>query len=436
MTGINTRLLFACALLVPSLSFAVPRMSMTAGTPCATCHVNPTGSGLRTDVGFDTSRELSLISVHDLIHGPRPLEKSMGETFAGDGNTFFDHAVSTGIDVRFQWAHLGEPKAVYAEDGSKRVSEPDMSMFPMQIQPYLRVGLSKAWSMYGSYALGPETHKGEACDVVFEGQSCFDAALQYESQGGLTVRGGMIQPSIGMRWDDHTILTRGDAAQRRVPMIPPNYAEWGMEASYQPVSSFRTELGVLHTQNLSDAVSGGQSDPSLWPVAYLARLSYLPHFQFGGTSDDEDDWDDDDEDEDEDEDEEKTFSPPTNGHIWLTTSLYGSDEFNLLTGVVGVGLSNGLSIYSEVSHSMQGEQYRTLNGMFGTAYAVVDYAVPSIRVERAQTDTGSEMYKVEAFVASLEFFPFPFVELRPEYRIVKTKAYVFGQPTVQLHIFY
>ena len=161
----------------------------------------------------------------------------------------------------------------------------------------------------------------------------------------------------------------------------------------------------------------------------------MPHFQFGGSSDSEDDWDDEDDDDEEDE-SEAVFSPPTNGHVWLTTSVYGSNEFNLLTGMIGVGLSNGLSVYSEVSHSIQGDAYTTLNGMFGTAYAVADYIVPSMRVERAQTDTGAEIITVEAFVASLEFFPIPFVEIRPEYRIVKTKAYVFGQPTVQLHIFY
>ena len=436
-----TRLgLFIICVLAPTFVLAVPRMSMTAGTPCATCHVNPSGSGLRTDVGFDTSRELALVSVYDLMQGPRPLEKNMGEVFSESSHQWLDNLVSTGIDVRLQWAHLGEPKAVYAEDGTQTVQEPNMSMFPMQIQPYLRIGLGKEWSVYGSYALGPDTHKGEACDTVFEGQSCFDAALQYENEAGLTVRTGMIQPTIGMRWDDHTILTRGDAAQRRVPIIPPNYAEWGIEGAYQPVSSFRSELGVFHTQNLAASVGGGPNDPNVWPVAYLLRLSYLPHFQFGGSSASEDDWDDDDDEEDDDDDdddeEEIAFTPPTNGHVWVSASLYGSHEFNLVTGTVGVGLSNGLAVYTEVSHSIQGEDYTTLNGMLGTAFAFVDYAVPSVRVERAQTDTGLETFTVEAFVASIEFFPFPFVEIRPEYRIVKTKDYLFGQPTVQLHIFY
>lgn len=423
-------LVFLC----PTFVFAVPRMSMTAGTPCATCHVNPSGSGLRTEVGFDTSRELSLISVHDLVHGPRALERSIGQTFESAQNEFFHHKVSTGLDVRFQWAHLGEPKAVY-DDGTRMVVEPDMTMFPMQIQPYLKVGLSKAVSVYGSYSMGPNTHKGEACDTVFAGQSCFDAALQYENVRGLTVRTGMIQPTIGMRWDDHTILTRGDAAQRRTPIIPPNYAEWGGEVSYQPMSSLRGELGVFESSNLESALNAGQAQATVAPVSYLGRVSYLPHFQIGGSkaSDEDDDWDSDD---DDDEDEVISSSPPINGHVWLSSSVYGSGAFHLVTGVAGLGLSNGLAIYSEISHSIQGDDYTTLNGMFGASWAVIDSAVPSVRVERAQTDAGDDKTVVEAFVASLEFFPISFVEIRPEYRIVRTADFIFGQPTVQLHLFY
>jgi hypothetical protein len=420
----------------PTFVFAVPRMSMTAGTPCATCHVNPSGSGLRTEVGFDTSRELSLVSVHDLVHGPRAFERSVGQTFESAENELFNHRVSTGLDVRLQWAHLGEPKAVY-DASTRNIVEPDMTMFPMQIQPYLKVAVSKTLSVYGSYSMGPNTHKGEACDTVFAGQSCFDATLQYENPQGVTVRTGMIQPTIGMRWDDHTILTRGDAAQRRTPMIPPNYAEWGGEVSYQPMSSIRGELGVFESSNLEAALSAGQGGAAVAAVSYLGRVSYLPHFQIGGSKpsddDDDEDWDNDD---DDDDDEIVEYSPPVNGHIWLSSSVYGSGSFHLISGLLGVGLSNGLAVYSEVSHSIQGDDYTTLNGMFGTSWTMIDSVVPSVRVERAQTNSGSQTTVVEAFVASLEFFPVSFVEIRPEYRIVKTEAFIFGQPTVQLHLYY
>ena len=424
-----------CILLTAGLAAAVPRMSLTAGTPCATCHVNPSGGGQRTEVGFHTGRELALVSVHDLIHGTRPLESSVGTVVEQAKNHFFDHVLSTGIDVRFQWAHLGEPRAVYESDGSTTVAEPEFKGFPMQFQPYLKAAFSKEWSVYGSYSVGPETSNGEACSVVFEGQSCFDAALQYEGQTGLTVRAGMVQPSIGMRWDDHTILTRGDAAQRRIPIIAPNYAELGGEISYQPYSSIRGELGVFDSTNLTKAITAGQSGAELAPVSYLGRLSYLPHFKLGGSSESDDDWDDEDEDEDEDVDDTPP-SPPINGHLWLSTSLYGSGEFNLINAFAGMGLSNGLALYAEVARTTQGDDYTTFNSMVGGAWAIVDSIVPSIRLEHARTDNSSETTIVKSFVASVEFFPVSFVEIRPEYRIVQTDDYVFGQPTVQLHVYY
>ena len=350
-------------------------------------------------------------------------------------NHFFDHVLSTGIDVRFQWAHLGEPRAVYESDGSTTVAEPEFKGFPMQFQPYLKAAFSKEWSVYGSYSVGPETSNGEACSVVFEGQSCFDAALQYEGQTGLTVRAGMVQPSIGMRWDDHTILTRGDAAQRRIPIIALYYAELGDEISSQPYSSSGGELGVLDSTNQTKAITAGQSGAELAPVSYLGRLSYLPHFKLGGSSESDDDWDDEDEDEDEDVDDTPP-SPPINGHLWLSTSLYGSGEFNLINAFAGMGLSNGLALYAEVARTTQGDDYTTFNSMVGGAWAIVDSIVPSIRLEHARTDNSSETTIVKSFVASVEFFPVSFVEIRPEYRIVQTDDYVFGQPTVQLHVYY
>ena len=74
--------------------------------------------------------------------------------------------------------------------------------------------------------------------------------------------------------------------------------------------------------------------------------------------------------------------------------------------------------------------------MVGGAWAIVDAIVPSVRLEHARTDNASETTIVKSFVASLEFFPVSFVEIRPEYRIVQTDDYVFGQPTVQLHVYY
>jgi hypothetical protein len=41
-----------------------------------------------------------------------------------------------------------------------------------------------------------------------------------------------------------------------------------------------------------------------------------------------------------------------------------------------------------------------------------------------------------AFVLGSEFFPFPYLEIRPEYRWFRNDQYEMGQYTVQFHAFY
>ena len=61
-------------------------------------------------------------------------------------------------------------------------------------------------------------------------------------------------------------------------------------------------------------------------------------------------------------------------------------------------------------------------------------------MERAQStylDAGLDEVAVTwQYVAGVEFFPLPYVEVRPEYRLVKTADYMLGYPAIQLHLFY
>ena len=154
------------------------------------------------------------------------------------------------------------------------------------------------------------------------------------------------------------------AAQRRVPIIAPNYAELGGDLAINPFQ-YSWWLGVFDSTNLTKAIVG-QSGADLAPISYL-RLSYLPHFKLGGSNEADDDWDDDEDEDDEDIDDTPP-SPPINGHLWLSTSLYGSGEFNLLNAFAGMGLSNGLALYAEVARTTQGDAYTTFNTMVGGAW--------------------------------------------------------------------
>ncbi len=45
------RSLLVALLLAPTLSHAVPRFALRDGAPCAKCHVDPSGGGMRTGFG-------------------------------------------------------------------------------------------------------------------------------------------------------------------------------------------------------------------------------------------------------------------------------------------------------------------------------------------------------------------------------------------------
>jgi len=58
------------------------------------------------------------------------------------------------------------------------------------------------------------------------------------------------------------------------------------------------------------------------------------------------------------------------------------------------------------------------------------------RVERATTEKAGEEFVTDALVIGAEIFPVPYLELRPEYRILRTNNYSLGQHTIQVHFFF
>lgn len=407
-------------LLIASTALAVPRMSVTAGSPCITCHVNPTGGGLRNEIGFGSMDAGSLLEFGHFAH-----------------NALFDDLVSVGMDVRVQAVRFGGPTT---DPNTGAIVEPDVEVFPMQVQPYLGIKPMSGLWIYGSYAMGRKTvDEGELCDEHFPGQSCFDAAVQYQPSPTLpTFRVGMIQPSIGIRRDDHTIYIRSDALDRQRPIVPPNYAEWGAEASWQPESWIRGELGVFDVTHLEEVLDRGVADESeeVWPVAVSARFTVLPQISFAAEEAASGDDEFDDDEFGDDFGEETEPAEPFVINTWLGSSIYASGDFWLVNVFGSAGLYQGVEIHAEAAFSGRTSDYDTLNILAGASYAPWSWLAGSVRYERAVTTYGGVDTVVTQAVAGLELFPVPFVEIRPEYRIVRTDDYLFGQPTVQLHLFY
>ncbi|MCB1185158.1 MAG: hypothetical protein H6706_05845 [Myxococcales bacterium] len=417
------RLLLLALLALPGLAQATPRMSLTAGTPCAACHVNPSGGEGRSELGFGAMHRVGVVTWDQL---------GLQAFHDVNSNTWLDGAVGFGVDLRMQGARLGRPELVDTDTGTK-TEVPDYTWFPMQAQPYLTVKPAAGLTLYGTFLAGPGTLRdGKICDPVFQGMSCYGAQAIYEPGGvAPTVRAGVFQPSIGVRNDDHTLLIRGDAAARRVPIIAPGYAEAGAEVAWQPVQWVRLEAGGFHTGNLDKALNDGNETAELWPVAYQARVTFQPLLELGGGPPPAE--------ADEFGDDFGAPSEPAHPFVintWLGASAFGSGDFLMINAFLGLGIHEGLSLLSELSLSQRTIEYETLNGVVGLSYAPWAWIAASARAERARTTTATAEITTVQYVAGLELFVVPGLEVRPEYRLVETDDYRFGQATLQVHLFY
>ena len=84
----------------------------------------------------------------------------------------------------------------------------------------------------------------------------------------------------------------------------------------------------------------------------------------------------------------------------------------------------------------QEEDWNTLNIMTMLSVQLREWLILNGRVERATTDKAGDEFVTDALVLGAEFFPVPYLELRPEYRILRTDDYSIGQYTIQVHLFF
>lgn len=391
-----------------SLSFgtpeakATPRMSLTTGAPCSTCHVNKQGGGMRTEIGWGSIAYTGMVDYEDL-----------GIDWLADlyTNEIVEGRVSVGLDARLQMARLGQPTVELGDDGEPQVIAPSRTVFPMQIQPYLAVEVLDWLKLYGTYSIGAGTFRGDVCDTPFAGQSCYEAqAIIDPGPRRPTFRVGMIQPSVGIRHDDHTMLIRQDVSRSRGMFIPINYAELGVEASYQPRYWVRGEVGGFRAANLSRAI-GNENVVGLNDPAYLGRISFMPRFELG---------------------EGSYFGT-------IGASGFGAGEFHLQNLFVGMGLLDRAAVFLEAARFTEGsmDQKLGLNLSSTLSIQAFEWLIFQGRVERgwARVD-GLEEFETRAASVGISYYPIPYVKLMPEYRLIQTDTYAMGQYTAQLHLFF
>lgn len=319
-------------------------------------------------------------------------------------NSFFDGLITPGVDIRLQLVKVGRPPA----DTTRR-------LIPMQTQVNLAVAPVDWITVYGGFNASLAAH------YSFAGQSSWEATVQLHPGVTLPVlRVGYMQPSIGIRHDDHTIFTRRDVASASgKPLIPPGYAELGAEISYEGLSWLTVNAGVFGSKNLADV------DLSLGPIESLADFSQpsvLGRVML---------WPQD-------------LDLGINGE--LGASYFANGNFQMINVFAGLGMQGKGSFLVEgmLTDYPDGRHVRNVSVM--GSYELLNWLSLDWRYEWGQTeditDNTNELSHAHQAVFGAEVFVAPNVELRPEYRFFQKEpfqqigGYLQGQYTIQLHVFY
>lgn len=387
---------FFATIASPTVADALPRMSAASGAPCSTCHYSPDGGGLRTEIGFGTQADIGALD-----YG------TVGLDFLDERHT--NKALdwlAVGADVRIQSIRGRQPSEI--PDGGEL---PPVRVFPMQLEPQVGVFPTDWLTLLGSWTPGPDIGDGDFCSGAYPGQACGSLSAVFTPPPEWPkIRAGFFRPNTGILHDDHTMLVEADAARTDPTVIPPNWAELGVEASYQPRHWFRLDAGGFRSDQIAEAIGDDDvvtaSDPG-----YLGRVSFMPRFDFG---------------------------PDYSFYGWAGASVYGTGDFLMNRGFVGFGWLDRASLKFDLAHLHYGpEAGRTgLNASTTLSVPVQDWVVPELRVEQATTFEDDDTAVRRAAVAGVQFYPFPFIKLRPEYRFVRTDNWQMGQYAVQLHLFY
>lgn len=334
---------------------------------------------MRTELGWSSMNEVGTVD---------PEALGLQGLYGAESNMYAGGMIGVGFDARLQYVRTGRPPAP-----TERI------VIPMQLQPYLSFEPLSWLDIYGGFNISMV-----ATDRSFPGQFPLEAAVQL--QPGVTaplLRLGYIQPTIGMRHDDHTVYSRREIARFNTTIIPPNYAEPGVEIVYEGLSWLSLAGGVFASKHLAEANSSVDgSTPSI-----AGRAMIWPQLLDQGI----------------------------NGQLGASMMVNG--DFQMINLFAGVGLADKASFFVEAMVHEDAERQRVRNVSVMGSLLLAQWLSLNWRYEFALTEHPTAgVFNANAFVAGFEFFPIPSLEIRPEYRFYDDDQIQTGQYTVQLHLFY
>lgn len=371
---------------------ALPKFSLLTGNRCSSCHVSVAGGAQRNDLGWYSYSDVSVI--------PREGSFLSGLYAADTSNSFFDGKLLLGLDMRAQTT-----RSPYFADAKRKT-------FPMQgtlytaFKPVKELTIDAQMNFFGL--------SESAKRVAYPGQKVWAASATWQPHADYpSLRIGQFRPAYGMRYDDHTMSAYSiETPTSRQAIVAPEWAEPGAELSYEGLPGLTAQVGVFGSSGIA-TLRFQDSGRSISAVAgnaptIVARVVGWPRFL--------DDF----------------------VNTYIGASILNNGDFNLLSGFVGIGLTDVMGLAFDYTRIKKDEIVEANN--FAAEFTVQVYSpiLPFVRYEVSSTQQRqNDTESVKSSVIGAHIFVMPYVELRPEYRIWDTaKQGLTTRWNLQLHIFY
>jgi hypothetical protein len=354
--------------------FALPRFVLKNGGQCIDCHVNPTGGNIRNEGGWGFGKNsLSMFSTSKNDEDKMTLLSPM-----------IGQNISFGLDMRTQY--LVKMDSVSSKSDFQKMTG----------AAYFNVIASDKLNLFVRY---------DFLQAIYEAYG----VLHILPNNGY-IKVGTYSPNFGIRIDDHTAYTRGGdfgliSTTAAGLIYNPSYNETGIEVGtyFSDVAFFTASVGTPNGPLF-------KKDPT-----YTARLELMPNvsdnfnFMFGGS-----------------------YANYKSGFVPNINNI------NIIGGFLGIGVENftllgeydfakNLVVKDKTSSALLAEiSYKISKGLEAV-----------IRYDRFDPNADVKKDEIAHLIIGAEFFPYSFIELRPQFRInteepsVKNNAFV-----MQFHIWY
>ena len=352
-------LIIAFSFVLISASFSLPRFSSRMNLPCQSCHINPSGGGMRNTFGANFGRDD--ISV-----------KAWQEEYAlEDFSTKLTNFISYGADFRF----LG----FYQSKTSPDVTS--SSFFPMQMDLYFNLAVSKKINLYVNPAFGP-----------YSRLEMFAIAKVLPLNGYLKL--GRFVPSHGLRYDDHTSFIRQSTPFR-------NYGgqQTGVEFGLNPEPI--TVMGAV-TNGMRGDLDGGLAKAVFGKIE--GHGAFGPINLMAGVS---------------------SYNDASGGQKLNLLEGYGAVTINEQLTVLGTieqiqGNAATMSVSSDLNQrNSLNSDLKQLAVMIEADYVLVQGFDLKFMYDFFDPNTDVKSGTAERYSGGFEFMPIGGVEVRPMYRYTK-----------------